>query len=263
MSREIEINVKVGPHGVGVLEWSTATTLDGLTRALSVAGDESLLGHELRRLEFSLPSGDQLARRAALRAGFRQEGVRRAAWQNAKGEFEDVVLYARLADDVTRGPAAMSGVMNSVMPRKRLIAHVLMRDAEQRILLCRTTFKEDWELPGGIVEPGETPRDGAIREVAEELGLDLDVGHLLIMDWMPPHLGWEDACELIFDGGTVTDDDLAGFTLDGHEIAEVRLVSLAEAADLVTPISHRRLTVAGELGSAGFAYTENGTPLAP
>ncbi|MDN5725449.1 MAG: NUDIX hydrolase [Propionibacteriales bacterium] len=133
-----------------------------------------------------------------------------------------------------------------------------MRDPDERIVLCRTTFKPDWELPGGIVEPGETPRDGALREVSEELGLDLEVGRLLIMDWMPPYLGWEDACELIFDGGLVEPADLDCYVLDGHEIAEVRLVTLAEAGELVTPLSHRRLTIASSLQPGAFAYTENG-----
>ena len=70
-------------------------------------------------------------------------------------------LYARLAGDLVGGPDGFSGVMNTVLPRKRLIAHVLMRDQRGRILLCDTMFKSDWELPGGIVEPGEPPRAGA------------------------------------------------------------------------------------------------------
>ena len=53
--------------------------------------------------------------------------------------------------------------MNSALPRKRLIAHVLIRDDQGRVLLCETQFKPDWELPGGIVEPGESPRLGAVR----------------------------------------------------------------------------------------------------
>ena len=58
-----------------------------------------------------------------------------------------------------------------MLPKKRLIAHVLIRDPAGRVLLCETQFKQDWELPGGIVEPGEPPRVGANREVTEELGL--------------------------------------------------------------------------------------------
>ena len=139
-----------------------------------------------------------------LRAGFRWEGLRREAIKLPDGSYGDVAIFARLADDLVGGPTGFSGVMNSAPPRKRLIAHVLMRDDQGRVLLCETQFKADWELPGGIVEPSESPRIGAMREVREELGVDLDIGRLLIVDWMPPYLGWDDAIEMIFDGGTGT-----------------------------------------------------------
>src|SRR5699024_11560012 len=70
--------------------------------------------------------------------------------------------------------------------------YVVMTDPDGRILLCKTTFKKDWELPGGIVEPGESPVLAASREVAEEIGIDLRVGRLLAMDWLPPYLGWSE-----------------------------------------------------------------------
>ena len=75
------------------------------------------------------------------------------------GSYADVCLFSRLASDqVSRKPHGFSGVMNSALPKKRLIAHVLMRDPVGRVLLCETQFKTDWELPGGIVEPSR-PRD--------------------------------------------------------------------------------------------------------
>ncbi|MDN5771603.1 MAG: NUDIX hydrolase [Microlunatus sp.] len=148
--------------------------------------------------------------------------------------------------------------MNTVLPRKRVIPHVLIRDAEDRILLCDTRFKSDWELPGGVVEPGETPRAGAIREVREELGIELEVGQLLVIDWMPPYLGWDDAIEMIFDGGRVQQSELASFVLQDNEISSVALVSLDEATSLVTPLSHRRLSVAVCLPDDQTAYLEDG-----
>ncbi|TDC22670.1 NUDIX domain-containing protein, partial [Kribbella albertanoniae] len=68
------------------------------------------------------------------------------------------------------------------MPRKRLAAAVLIRDAANRVLLLEPTYKLNWELPGGIVEADESPWAAASREVVEELGLELPLGRLLVVD---------------------------------------------------------------------------------
>jgi 8-oxo-dGTP diphosphatase len=45
-----------------------------------------------------------------------------------------------------------------------------------RVLLCRRSARRrwcpgKWDLPGGHVEPGETPRAALVRELREELGI--------------------------------------------------------------------------------------------
>ena len=53
----------------------------------------------------------------------------------------------------------------------------VVRDPEGRVLWVRHTYgdRAAWELPGGAVRRGEPPADGARREFAEELGVDLEV----------------------------------------------------------------------------------------
>jgi 8-oxo-dGTP diphosphatase len=261
---DLGLSIRVGAEGIATLGWSGSADQQELIRAVRQAADKALAGGGVRRLEVSLVADAVPARRAVTRAGFRLEGVRRQSMPRADGGYADVFLYARLASDVVTGPSAFSAVMNSVLPRKRLIAHVLITDGVDRLLLCETQFKPDWELPGGIVEPGEPPRLGAEREVLEELGVQRPIGRLLVADWMPPYLGWEDAIELIFEGGVLRPDELGALVLQPSEIKQVRMCTLGEAADLVTPLAHRRLTVAMQLGPDQLAYLEDGArPAAP
>jgi 8-oxo-dGTP pyrophosphatase MutT (NUDIX family) len=58
---------------------------------------------------------------------------------------------------------------------------ILMIDPDGRILLIHERIEHGqvhWLTPGGGVEPGETPRDAAVREAAEETGIavELDPG---------------------------------------------------------------------------------------
>ncbi|MFE9772222.1 NUDIX hydrolase [Streptomyces sp. NPDC005931] len=39
-----------------------------------------------------------------------------------------------------------------------------------RVLMAFNTFRQTWELPGGQIDPGETPRQAAARELLEETG---------------------------------------------------------------------------------------------
>ena len=51
---------------------------------------------------------------------------------------------------------------------------------EGRVLVARRTRPADlagrWELPGGKVEPGESDAAALVRELREELGVDVEVG---------------------------------------------------------------------------------------
>lgn len=68
----------------------------------------------------------------------------------------------------------------SSRPRKLVVAG-LLRDG-QRVLLTRRrpdqSLPDLWELPGGKVEPEETPEQALRRELREEIGVTVEVGRI-------------------------------------------------------------------------------------
>lgn len=55
----------------------------------------------------------------------------------------------------------------------------LVRDADGRVLLCRRGDDASWCMPGGLLEIGESPTAGALRELWEEAGVTGEVTRLL------------------------------------------------------------------------------------
>ncbi len=68
------------------------------------------------------------------------------------------------------------------MSRQKIISVVgaAIIDDQGRCLVTRRSARMSnplkWEFPGGKIEPGERPEEALKREIAEELGLDIEVG---------------------------------------------------------------------------------------
>jgi 8-oxo-dGTP diphosphatase len=140
------------------------------------------------------------------------------------------------------------------MATPRVAAGALIRDAEGRILLVKPTYKDGWDIPGGYVEPGESPAAACQRELAEEIGLDREPGRLLLVDWAP-HPAEGDKLLFIFDGGSLDRPDDA--QPDQDEIEQIRFF-LAEDIneDLMPTRLVRRITTAAL--DRLDTYAENG-----
>ena len=71
----------------------------------------------------------------------------------------------------------MAAIAADRAPPLILVAAVVLVDADGRVLLAQRPEGKAmaglWEFPGGKVDPGETPEAALIRELAEELGIDV------------------------------------------------------------------------------------------
>jgi 8-oxo-dGTP diphosphatase len=70
------------------------------------------------------------------------------------------------------------------LPRKRLAASALFHDEGGNLLIVKPTYRSYWLLPGGSVEENESPRATCIREVKEELDIDVSSVKLLGIDYL-------------------------------------------------------------------------------
>ena len=262
-----EHGVTLEPAGNGVsrVSWTEDLQAQGFqTASDAVRRQVELALGDLKqaRVESLVDPEDTVAIRIATWSGLHREGVLRGAAE-VDGERVDRVLFSRiLGDSPITESRGFRSLLNSFLPRKRAISQMLIRDTTGRVLLCRLTYKQDWDLPGGVVEVGESPQLAVSREVSEELGLSIPAGPLVLTDWLPPWGGWDDAVCLVFDGGTHDASILSDTVLQAREIREARFCTLDEVHANAADFTARRIESALanlETGS-GPAYTESGRP---
>ncbi len=122
-------------------------------------------------------------------------------------------------------------------------AGALFTDAAGRVLLVKPNYRAHWSLPGGILEHGEPPHDACRREVAEELGLDITPGPLLVVGWV----GLEGrrprpVMHFVFDGGTLADG--TPIRLQAEELDDYRFVELGQLGEYLPELISARVVAA-------------------
>lgn len=128
------------------------------------------------------------------------------------------------------------------LPRRRIAAGALIRDLAGRICLVEPTYKKLWNLPGGTVETDESPATGCRREVQEELGIELEIGPMLCMDWVAP--GPDDphgALIFVYDGGVVEQSIIDTMITPPDELYGFEFVAVGDLGRYLSDRNRRRI----------------------
>lgn len=148
----------------------------------------------------------------------------------------------RVAEAVRKGAGACEIVQAPEPTTQTLAAGVLLFDEADRVLLVDPTYKPGWEFPGGVAEPGEPPARAGMREVTEELGIELtDVPRLLVVDWEPAQPPGYGGLRLLFDGGRFPTAEAVRLLLPRAELRGWRFATEEEAASMLPPVRLSRL----------------------
>jgi len=144
-------------------------------------------------------------------------------------------------------------------PTKRMAADCLFTDQIGRLLVLEPPYKPTWDLPGGMVERDESPRLAAQREVREEIGLAVEPGDLLAVDWIARSGDFTEIVAFLFDGGVLAPADIDRIVTDPAEVKSFRFAALDEAEQLLDPGQFARVSAALTSRRAA-TYLENGSP---
>jgi 8-oxo-dGTP pyrophosphatase MutT (NUDIX family) len=110
--------------------------------------------------------------------------------------------------DPLRGDLADSGYV----PAQYVLSAVVYVERGDEILLLQraegSAMAGQWFLPGGMIEHGELPEEGARRELLEEAGIEID-GELEIIGCYPMHVYGYDTLQISYRGQVAPGTEVA------------------------------------------------------
>jgi len=147
--------------------------------------------------------------------------------------------------DYYNDPAAPAA--NSLVPS----VTAAVRDVQGRLLLIHKIDNDFWALPGGAMDLGESVADAAVREVAEETGVNVQITGLVGLYTDPGHV-------MAYDDGEVRQEFSVCFHAravsgeprqDNTETKAAKWIEPTEVDELsIHPSMRRRITDALDAG---------------
>ena len=143
------------------------------------------------------------------------------------------------------------------LARVRQGAGALITTPDGCVVMYDVTYRDYLELPGGAVEDAESPPVACQRECREELGIDIEVGRLLVIDHQTDGGEQGNSVMFVYDGGVVEKSALHAVPSDegrGAVLVDPKDLTGVTVPRLVARIRHALTARA----TAGLIETVNG-----
>ena len=122
-----------------------------------------------------------------------------------------------------------------------------------QLLILQPVYASDWLLPGGSIEAEESPMDGTIREVRENLNITVTPTHVLAVDYVSNKDIKGEYLSFLFGAIDLSEHQAQNLSLSRKDYREYKFVDIETACSLlVAPVARR-------VQSALKAATENYT----
>jgi ADP-ribose pyrophosphatase YjhB (NUDIX family) len=144
------------------------------------------------------------------------------------------------------------------LPKKRMGAGCLFFNDRDELLLVKPNYKPGWEIPGGIVEQNESPKQCCLREVLEEIGLDREIGPLLTIDYNSQVDTKTESLMFVFDGGVLSESEIGTIQIQEAELCNFAFFAQDNLPEALTITLKSRVLAACKQRSANSGiYLEN------
>ena len=127
------------------------------------------------------------------------------------------------------------------LPKKRIGTGVLFFNEKKELLIVKPTYKPYWSIPGGIVDNNESPRQACVREVKEELDLDINIDKLLCVDYIFTFPKKYESLQFTFLGGKLNSKQIGNIKIPKKELEKYRFLEINKAIRLVSKHLAKRL----------------------
>jgi 8-oxo-dGTP diphosphatase len=141
---------------------------------------------------------------------------------------------------------------------KRMAICAIIRNKDNEFIIVEPTYRNDWLMPGGVIEQNESPKEACEREIKEELGVDIKITRMLCIEYQSAHSNKSESIQFIADGGVITEQSISQIQLQESEIRSYRFVNLHDSTSLLNPLLRERLDFAfSSLESGEIVYIED------